>query len=429
MGTHRSMEVVDCIRPGEVTVVVGDTWDELVPSNSPVVVEFWADWCGPCRMVHREIAEIVKEYAGRISCLMVNADEDIEVAEKYGINVVSVVLLFKNGEKRDSITELLKLNVRIRSRMEWSRVENIGTGAFAKIYLATPRTPNIEFPPLMAVKSAMPIHSSMLHQEKQILIDLSGCPQIIHCYGDDTSIENGEAIYNGFLELSPNGNLSNRIAKSLVSETDVRRYTRLILRGLHCIHKKGYVHCDIKPDNILIFPTQGGKTDVKITDFGLTKRVGCVEKNIILGAPMYLSPELIALNDLNPGCDIWALGCIVAEMVTGRTAWKCDTDAEARSLLYRIGFSEKLPEIPSELSEKGKDFLGKCWQRDCSKRWTAEMLLSHPFVAEENSYKSFKSVADERVLEPPKSALSVHNWSSSRDSLFCASRVVVGDLL
>ncbi|KAK9166326.1 hypothetical protein Scep_001517 [Stephania cephalantha] len=215
--------------------------------------------------------------------------------------------------------------------MEWSKGEIIGIGAFAKIYLANPRTPNT---PLMAVKSAMPIDSSMLHLEKDILTDLSGCPQIINCYGDDTTVENGKTIYNVFLELAPNGDLSKRIAKN-------------------------------SPHNILIFPTQDGKkNDVKITDFGLAKR----------------------------------------------TAWKCDTDAEARSLLYRIGFTKELPEIPHELSEQGKDLLGKCWERDCSKRWTAEMPLNHPFVAEENdSDQSFRPVADKKVnLESSNNALSVH---------------------
>ncbi|KAK9166314.1 hypothetical protein Scep_001505 [Stephania cephalantha] len=205
----------------------------------------------------------------------------------------------------------------------------------------------------MAVKSTMPIHSFMLRLEKYILtdlsrclIDLSGCPQIINCYSDDTTVEDGKTIYNVFLEFAPNGDLPKHRAKN-------------------------------SHHNILIFPTQDGKkNDVKITDFRLAKRFGFAEKkNTNLGTPMYLSPESIALNDVNLGCDIWALGCVVAEMVTRRTAWKCDTDAEARSQLYRIGFTKELPEIPRELSEQGNDFLGKCWERDCSKRWTAEMLL------------------------------------------------------
>ncbi|KAF5188368.1 mitogen-activated protein kinase kinase kinase [Thalictrum thalictroides] len=61
-------------------------------------------------------------------------------------------------------------------------------------------------------------------------------------------------------------------------------------------------------------------------------------------------------------------------MITGRP------DADVSALLFRIGFGEEVPEIPVELLEEGKDFLRKCFIRDPTKRWTAEMLLNHPFV-------------------------------------------------
>ncbi|KAK9166324.1 hypothetical protein Scep_001515 [Stephania cephalantha] len=232
--------------------------------------------------------------------------------------------------------------------MEWSRGKMIGEVGYAKIYLATLKTPNTEFPPLMAVKSATSVNTRKLQNEKQILTDLKECPQIIQCYGDDITTFKGNTFYDVFLEFAPNGDLLDLIEKKQINETDIRRYTRSILQGLQYIHKKGYVHYDIKPHNILIFPTKDGKTNVKIADFG--------EAN----------------------CDIWALGCIVVEMVTRRNAWKLD-------IISRLACTDhELPEIPSELSEQWKDFLAKCWHRDCSKRWTTEMLLNHPFVIEEN---------------------------------------------
>lgn len=85
-------------------VVTGKSWDKLIiDSELPVLVEFYASWCGPCRMVHRVIDEISTEYSGRLKCFVLDADTDSQIAEDYDIKAVPVVLLFKNGEKRDSV--------------------------------------------------------------------------------------------------------------------------------------------------------------------------------------------------------------------------------------------------------------------------------------------------------------------------------------
>ncbi|HEY3412286.1 MAG TPA: thioredoxin [Armatimonadota bacterium] len=76
---------------------------EVLDSSIPVLVDFWAPWCGPCRMVGPVVDEIAKDYAGKLKVVKVNTDEAPGVAGSYNIMSIPTLMIFKGGERVDQI--------------------------------------------------------------------------------------------------------------------------------------------------------------------------------------------------------------------------------------------------------------------------------------------------------------------------------------
>ena len=88
----------------EVPAVTDATFkDEVLDSADPVLVDFWAPWCGPCRMVAPVVGEIAEMFEGQVKVVKLNTDENPNVASQYGIRSIPTLMIFKGGQKVDMV--------------------------------------------------------------------------------------------------------------------------------------------------------------------------------------------------------------------------------------------------------------------------------------------------------------------------------------
>ncbi|CAA0824328.1 mitogen-activated protein kinase kinase kinase 21 [Striga hermonthica] len=250
--------------------------------------------------------------------------------------------------------------------VDWIQGPLLGEGTYARVYKATLRSS------LIAVKTEKTSLSETLGNEFDILVRLYDCPHVIRCLGYQRTWDyegGGRLVSYLLLEYASGGSLLDRIQKYAggggLPEMEVRAHTRSILRGLRRIHGLGYVHCDLKLENVLLVAQDDDYFTAKISDFGLSKERGTVP--YASGTRAYLSPEAALFGEQEEPCDVWALGCMVLEMLVGRE--------------NALGSGTKEEILGREMiSEDARDFVKCCFTSDPDRRPTADSLLLHSFV-------------------------------------------------
>ncbi|KAF5730536.1 putative Mitogen-activated protein kinase kinase kinase [Tripterygium wilfordii] len=277
--------------------------------------------------------------------------------------------------------------------MELIKGRIIGRGSTATVFIAT----DFNSGQLLAVKSSELLTSLFLQREQSILSKLDS-PHIVKYIGFNVKNEQDKLMYNLCMEYVPGGTLYDVVLRhgARLEESMIRAYTRDILQGLNYLHNViGLAHCDLKSKNVLI-----GSSGAKIADLGCARFVGSDSNLGFSGTPLFMAPEVARGEEQGFEADVWAVGCTVIEMATGKSPWLEMNDPV--SALYRIGFSDEVPEVPEWLSEKGKDFLNKCLMKGLRERWTVKELLKHPFVDDQVDF----------TMISPNSVLDQAFWNS-----------------
>uniref|UniRef100_A0A0D9V4L4 Protein kinase domain-containing protein n=1 Tax=Leersia perrieri TaxID=77586 RepID=A0A0D9V4L4_9ORYZ len=285
-----------------------------------------------------------------------------------------------------------------------TRVRTLGRGASgAVVWLASDDVSG----ELMAVKSvcAGGAAAAQLQREGRVLSGLCS-PHIVPCLGSRAAA-GGE--YQLFLEFAPGGSLADGAARSggRLAEPAIRAYAADMARGLAYLHGKSLVHGDVKARNVVI----GGDGRARLTDFGCARVMDSAGP--IGGTPAFMAPEVARGEEQGPAADVWALGCTVIEMATGRAPWS-DMD-DILAAVHRIGYTDAVPEIPGWLSPEAKDFLDGCFERNAAHRSTAAQLLEHPFIASAVAAGEHRPEPAKQEFTSPKSTLQEAFWDFDTD--------------
>ncbi|KAJ2698955.1 ATP binding [Coemansia sp. IMI 209128] len=318
-----------------------------------------------------------------------NEEESVEggaAGGTFGASTEALPDKAKPADKRNSVGRSGSAASRTKSKKKtWIKGAPIASGSFGSVYFGM----NTRTGAIMAVKEVeLPKPGSVSMKRNQRMADalrheldlLKGLDHrnVVKYLGTDMDERN---IYI-FLEYVSGGSVSSALASfGMFPETLVRTYTAQIIEGLVYLHEQGIIHRDIKGGNVLI--DQDGS--VKISDFGISKRVDEVvaaskmdRRASLQGSVFWMAPEVVKDTKYTVKGDVWSLGCLVIEMMTGTHPFP---DLDQLQALYSIGQRGR-PKIPDDISLVGQDFLEHALQVDLDMRPTAKDLLPHAFVCE-----------------------------------------------
>jgi serine/threonine protein kinase/Tol biopolymer transport system component len=257
------------------------------------------------------------------------------------------------------------------------RVDSLlGAGGMGEVYRARDTTlgRDVAIKILPRLFTADPERLARFEREARMLAALNH-PHVGAIYG----VEDADGLRALILELVEGETLADRLQRDPVPVAEALTMSRQIADALEAAHEKGIVHRDLKPANIKVTPDGV----VKVLDFGLAKAaagdgsthdlsqsptvtVGGTREGIILGTAAYMSPEQARGHAVDKRTDIWAFGCVVYEMLTGRTAFAGETASDTIAAIL-----EREPDwsrVPASTPAAIHRLMQRCLQKNARRR-------------------------------------------------------------
>src|SRR5689334_20879247 len=260
-------------------------------------------------------------------------------------------------------------------------IAQLGEGGMGQVYRATDtklkRQVAIKILPLSF--AADPDRLARFQREAEVLASLNH-PHISAIYG----LEKSDGTTALVMELVEGEDLSQRIARGPIPLDEALPIARQIAEALEAAHEQGIIHRDLKPANIKITPNG----NVKVLDFGLAKLAEApaggssssplsmsptitspammTGVGVLLGTAAYMSPEQAKGREADKRSDIWAFGCVLYEMLTGRRAFDGDDMSDTLASVLKI--DPEWTRLPADLPPSLRTLIQRCLAKDRRQR-------------------------------------------------------------
>lgn len=220
------------------------------------------------------------------------------------------------------------------------------------------------------------------------------------------------------LEYAAKGELYNELHRvGRFSEKRSAQYIRSIADALKYLHSKHIIHRDIKPENLLL----GLKGEVKLADFGWSVHAPSLRRQTMCGTLDYLPPEMVERKPHDSSVDIWSLGVLAYEFLTGGAPF----EAEGESATFRRITTVDLT-FPSHVSSGARDLITKLLVHDPAARLPLEDVLRHPWIVHHTTAKP-EPVAAPSAAASSSAPSSTIASSSAMDVSMEVSRPAASD--